>query len=252
MTPTSLHSPSPSENLSAHPFFDKEFSLPYEEFETLIAQRRIRETASSPSSPASTSPGPAAEGKSSASRRSSVAAAAGLYAGTVSVAGRSSTRRTSGSGSATNASTTTRGGKRKLTKSKLNLAGLVGGDSDSSALTLESGDEGGEGEVEGVDSGVAETPRDSVVTGTATDGDGRTEDGEDEDVEIRDVSSGEISSWIFSTWLISCVAREASPKPTKGRSSKTGGERGRRGRAVGTQGATTRGGTIRGKKKQKR
>jgi len=194
MTPTSLQSPSPSENLSAHPFFGKEFSLPYEEFETLIAQRRIRETASSPSSPASTSPGPAAEGKLSASRRSSVAAAAGstLYAGTVPVAGRSSTRRTSGSGAAANASTTTRAGKRKLTKSKLNLAGLVGGDSDSSALTLESGDDGGEGE--GEDSGVAETPRDSVVTGTATDGDGRTEDGEDEDIEIRDVSPGEISS----------------------------------------------------------
>lgn len=70
--------------------------------------------------------------------------------------------------------TTTRRGK-----SKLDLAGLVGGDSDSSALTQESGDEGGH---------VASTPRESVVTGT----DAGTDyaEGDDVDVEIHDPSPG--------------------------------------------------------------
>lgn len=49
------------------------------------------------------------------------------------------------------------------------MAGLVGGDSDSSALTQESGDES-----------VAPTPRGSVVTGT----DAGTEYGEDDDVDM--------------------------------------------------------------------
>ncbi len=64
--------------------------------------------------------------------------------------------------------------KGKTTKSQANYAGLVGGDSDSSALTQESGDEG------------APTPRESVVTGT----DGGTEDVEDEDVEMHEPSPG--------------------------------------------------------------
>lgn len=55
------------------------------------------------------------------------------------------------------------------------MAGLVGGDSDSSALTQESGDEG-----------VAETPRESVVTGT----DAGTEEPEEEDTEMREPSPG--------------------------------------------------------------
>ncbi|KAJ7784512.1 hypothetical protein B0H16DRAFT_1709220 [Mycena metata] len=67
---------------------------------------------------------------------------------------------------------TTRAG-RKRGKSKLDLAGLVGGDSDSSALTQESGDEGM----------LPPTPRDSV---TITEG--GTEYGGDEDTEMRDVS----------------------------------------------------------------
>ncbi|KAJ7212067.1 hypothetical protein GGX14DRAFT_621603 [Mycena pura] len=61
---------------------------------------------------------------------------------------------------------------RKRGKSKLDLAGLVGGDSDSSALTQESGDEG-----------IPPTPRESV---TVTEG--GTEYG-DEDTEMRQASS---------------------------------------------------------------
>ena len=80
----------------------------------------------------------------------------------------------------TAASTNKRGGgsrkRGKYTKSKLNLAGLVGGDSDSSALTQESGDE----------AGVPETPMESVVTGT----DAGTDYAEDEDVEMNDASPG--------------------------------------------------------------
>jgi MRG-binding protein len=59
-------------------------------------------------------------------------------------------------------------------KSKLDMAGLIGGDSDSSALTQESGDEG------------VPTPRESVVTGT----DAGTDYAEDEDAEMRDLSPG--------------------------------------------------------------
>ena len=71
------------------------------------------------------------------------------------------------------------GGSRKrgkYTKSKLNLAGLVSGDSDSSALTQESGDE----------AGAVETPIGSVMTGT----DIGTDYAEDEDVEMREPSPG--------------------------------------------------------------
>ncbi|KJA21240.1 hypothetical protein HYPSUDRAFT_42385 [Hypholoma sublateritium FD-334 SS-4] len=184
-SPVSIRSPSPSENLSRHPFFREEFSLPYDEFEPIIAQRRMRATPSLPSSPAS-SPAPAPPPIAAPSPRP--------------VASTSSKRGV--------------GRKRgKNTRSKLNLAGLVGGDSDSSALTQESGDEGA----------VAETPRESVVTGT----DGGTEYAEDEDTEMREPSP----------------AREESPRPARGRPPKAG----RRGR-----GGSTRGTTTRGTKKKKR
>ena len=65
-------------------------------------------------------------------------------------------------------------GKRSR-RNKADMAGLVGGDSDSSALTQESGDEAAVG-----------TPRESVVTGT----DVGTEFGEDEDVEMKEPSPG--------------------------------------------------------------
>ena len=109
-TPPSIPSPSASENLSVHPFFRQEYTLPSDEsFEALVSPRRIRATASPPSSPAPSSPG--------------------------------------------------RPGHRKTRRgrSKADMAGLVGGDSDSSALTQESGDEG------------APTPRGSMLTDGGTD-----------------------------------------------------------------------------------
>ncbi|KAI0365739.1 hypothetical protein BV20DRAFT_720008 [Pilatotrama ljubarskyi] len=121
--PLPVRSPSPSDNLSMHPFFRHEYSLPQDPtLESLVSERRMRASASLPSS--SPAPSPAAHAKSG------------------------------------------RGGGRKG-KSKLkHMAGLVGGDSDSSALTQESGDES-----------VAPTPRDSVATGT----DAGTEYAEDEE-----------------------------------------------------------------------
>ncbi|KAH6908005.1 hypothetical protein BKA70DRAFT_1372076 [Coprinopsis sp. MPI-PUGE-AT-0042] len=92
---------------------------------------------------------------------------------------------------------------KKRGKSQSKLAGLVGGDSDSSALTQESGDE-----VQ------AETPRESVVTGT----DGGTEDGEEEDVEMQEAAA-------------SSSRRSASPKPTRGRTKGARGKKGARGGA---------------------
>jgi MRG-binding protein len=65
--------------------------------------------------------------------------------------------------------------KRKRGKSKLDLAGLVGGDSDSSALTQESGDEGG-----------TETAGESIPTGT----DGGMEEQDVDDVEMSEPSPG--------------------------------------------------------------
>jgi hypothetical protein len=121
---TAIRSPSPSANLFGHPYFREEFTLPPDEaYEAMISQRRMRATASLPSS----SPSPVAESKS-------------------------------------------RIGKKR-SRTKMNMAGLVGGDSDSSALTQESGDEGAVG-----------TP----ITAT----DGGTENLEDEDVDMRELSRG--------------------------------------------------------------
>lgn len=120
-SPIPIPSPSPSQNLSAHPFFREEYMLPYEDFETIIAQRRLRDTASAPSSPA-----PATRQK--------------------------------------------RGATRRRRKSRLEMTGLIGGDSDSSALTLESGDER-----------PVSTPRESVNTGT----DAGTDYAEEEEVEVE-------------------------------------------------------------------
>ncbi|KAJ7175909.1 chromatin modification-related protein EAF7-domain-containing protein [Mycena filopes] len=112
---------------------------------------------------------------------------------------------------------TTRAG-RKRGKSKLDLAGLVGGDSDSSALTQESGDEGM----------LPPTPRDSV---TITEG--GTEYGGDEDTEMRDVSP--------DTGPTPPPGKGTRKKPPK----KTGTGRGRGGAAAST---STRG---RGTKRKK-
>jgi MRG-binding protein len=125
-TPPVIRSPSPSENLSNHPHFHSEYSLPGDEtFESLIAPRRVRVTASPPSSPQTSSP----------VRRS-------------------------------------RGSRTKQVPSKADMAGLVAGDSDSSALTQESGDE------------EAPNVRGSVVTET----EGGT-DAEEEEDETREESA---------------------------------------------------------------
>ncbi|KAI0071496.1 hypothetical protein K474DRAFT_1606845 [Panus rudis PR-1116 ss-1] len=117
-----IPSPQPEDNLFSHPYFRREFALPHDEdIEAMVATRRMRATASLPSS--SPSPPPQQE----------------------------------------------RPRQTKRTKQKAsNLAGLVGGDSDSSALTQESGDES------------ISPPPHSVATGT----DGGTEYAEEEEGDV--------------------------------------------------------------------
>lgn len=205
----------------AHPFFREEFSLPYDDFEPIIAQRRMRATASLPSSPAA-SPAATLPGSAAPSPRPPAASASTSST----TAGAAAKRAGGGSG----------GRKRaKNARSKLNLAGLVGGDSDSSALTMESGDEGGE----------PETPRESVVTGT----DAGTEYAEDEDTEMREPSPGEHSSSFRVLGTVAergMLAQEASPRPARGRPPGKAAGRGR------GRGGATRGTSARGMKKKKR
>ncbi|KAI0632066.1 hypothetical protein C8Q77DRAFT_1158742 [Trametes polyzona] len=162
--PLPVRSPSPSDNLSLHPFFRHEYTLPQDEtLDALVSARRMRASASLPSSSPAPSP---------------------------------STNTRSG-----------RGGGRKG-KSKLkHMAGLVGGDSDSSALTQESGDES-----------VAPTPRDSVATGT----DAGTEYAED-DEEPRQSPAASIAS-------------KQTRKGTKGSRRGSGSARGRGGSTAGSRG----------------
>jgi len=71
---------------------------------------------------------------------------------------------------------------RKKGKSNANLAGLVGGDSDSSALTQESGDDS-----------AAPTPKGSVITGT----DAGTEYADDDDAEVA-ASPGKCTNYFIA------------------------------------------------------
>ncbi|KAL0961456.1 hypothetical protein HGRIS_006401 [Hohenbuehelia grisea] len=160
-TPVSIPSPTPSEDLTRHPFFRQEFVLPTEEaYDALVAARRMRDT---PSVESSRAPSPVAAPK------------------------------------------PRRGAKRG--KGKLDMAGLVAGDSDSSALTQESGDEG---------AAASRASRASVATGT----DGGTEDMGEEEVEERSPSPS------------------VSARPARGRGKKRGAPTGRgRGAKTSTRGA---------------
>ncbi|KAF8272216.1 hypothetical protein EI94DRAFT_1769951 [Lactarius quietus] len=64
-TPSVVDSPSPSDNLSLHPYFRKEFALPYDEaLDSIISSRRVRDTASSTSfSPSPPPPPPPTKGR---------------------------------------------------------------------------------------------------------------------------------------------------------------------------------------------
>ncbi|EJC97824.1 uncharacterized protein FOMMEDRAFT_143378 [Fomitiporia mediterranea MF3/22] len=137
-TPQPTASPKEGDNLQTHPFFREEFSLPPDGFiESLQAERRIRAT----ESPMSTaSPAPARNSSEGASKR---------------------------------------GRKRKASNepSKADLAGLVSGDSDSSDLTQQSGDEGDE------TNGQAQTPSEKRATSAASGTDGDTDNAEEEEEE---------------------------------------------------------------------
>jgi len=134
-----VRSPSPSQNLSLHPHFRAEYTLPNDStIDAIISARRVRSTASLPSS----SPAPSPSLKIT---RATTAKKKGRGRG--------------GAG----------GGGRKNA-----MAGLVAGDSDSSALTQESGEEG-----DGAGGGEGSTRMGSVATGT----DAGTEEPEGGEVE---------------------------------------------------------------------
>jgi MRG-binding protein len=138
-TPSTIDSPSPSDNLSLHPYFRKEFTLPYDEaLDTIISSRRVRDSSSSTPSSPSPPPPPTTKG------------------------GRRGRRRGRGGGGGGG------GGPASGIVTRPSI-GHVTAESDSSALTLESGDES-----------VAPTPKGSVNTGS----DGDNEYGDDEDVEV--------------------------------------------------------------------
>lgn len=89
----------------------------------------------------------------------------------------------------------------------------MGGDSDSSALTQESGDEGG----------IAETPRESVVTGT----DAGTEYAEDEDTEMREPSPGSYFCCSMAIFIIFITFIQPARNPRdrhEGDHQREGGE----------------------------
>ncbi|OCB88924.1 hypothetical protein A7U60_g3879 [Sanghuangporus baumii] len=136
-TPPPAASPKEGDNLAIHPFFREEFSIPHDAFiESVLAERRVRTTASpmstaSPVPPRSPSEVP-----------------------------------------------TRRGRKRKASAepSKVDLAGLVSGDSDSSDLTQQE-----EEEVEGEAQTPSERRATSAATGTDVGSEAMEEDEEEKD-----------------------------------------------------------------------
>ena len=172
--PMPIPSPSPSDNLAIHPFFRTEFALPTDEtYDAIVSRRRMRASASLPSS--SPAPSPTHEKSSVPPRK-------------------------------------TRKGKSKLHKT----AGLVAGDSDSSALTQESGDES-----------VPPTP----ATGT----DNATEYAEDEDHEQSPgsfLTSLDLSTFFKKYQTEPSLASKHARKLTKGRRNSSAG----RGKATSTRG----------------
>ncbi|KAN0123315.1 Chromatin modification-related protein EAF7 domain containing protein [Russula decolorans] len=181
-TPSTIDSPSPSDNLSLHPFFRKEFVLPYDEaLDSIISSRRVQESSSpSSSSPSPPPPRPPTKGRRGGGRRGRGGGGGGGGGGTAAA------RPTS----------------------------HVTAESDSSALTMESGDES---------VAVAPTPKGSVNTGT----DAGTDYGEDEDVEVT-----------------------ASPAPPSAKTARGGRGRGARGRGARARGRGVD--STRGVKKRKR
>ncbi|THH28273.1 hypothetical protein EUX98_g5917 [Antrodiella citrinella] len=140
-----VRSPSPSENLSLHPYFREEYTLPADStIDAIVSARRVRATASLPSSSPAPSP-PLKVTRATTAKKKGRGRGGGAGAG---------------------------GGRKNA------MAGLVAGDSDSSALTQESGDEGDGG----VAGGEGSTRMGSVATGT----DAGTEEQEQEGEDVED------------------------------------------------------------------
>jgi hypothetical protein len=143
-----------------------------ETFETLLASRRLRATASAASTPTHPDSPISAE-------KPSMAALVG-------------------GGSAIAAATVSGGGKGR-SRDRGKMAGLVAGDSDSSALTQESGDE----------SVPPPSPKESVHTGT----DAGTDEVEDEDVEMVEPSPGTVEFSLYQSFSHFVFVSNQSPHP---------------------------------------
>lgn len=182
--PRSILSPVPDENLMGHPFFRCEYELPWAEYEPLMASRRISETSPPPQSP------PAVP---------IITSRAG--------------RRAKGRASVTERNPSRRG--------SVNVAGFLGGESDSSELT--SGDEAMD-----IDS-IKPSRRNSVITGTPTEG-----TMEDEDDAIEASSKHNIITPVPGnrSSVLAPIRGRRRGRPPKalsrgGRGTPTGGRRGR-------------------------
>ncbi|KAI0252443.1 hypothetical protein BJV78DRAFT_1203232 [Lactifluus subvellereus] len=184
-TPSTVDSPSPSDNLSLHPYFRKEFALPYDEaLDSIISSRRVRDSSSSTStSSSSPSPPPPPPPPTTKGRRGRRRGRGGAGAGPGGGGGGGAARPSAGTGHVT-------------------------AESDSSALTLESGDES-----------VAPTPKGSVNT----DSDGGTDYGDEEEVEVA-----------------ASPAPSAKPGRGRGRGGRGRGTRGRGRGADSTRGVKKR------------
>ena len=188
-TPSTVDSPSPSDNLSLHPYFRKEFALPYDEaLDSIISSRRVRDSTSPTSSSSSPSPPPPPPTK---GRRGARRGGRGAGGG---------------------------GGPARPPASH------VTAESDSSALTMESGDES-----------VAPTPKGSANSGS----DAGTDYGEDEDVEVT-ASPGTWLLYLLAFFVLSLFpSAPPSAKPVRGGRGR--GWRGRAARARGRGADSTRG-----------
>ena len=196
-TPSTIDSPSPSDNLSLHPFFRKEFVLPYDEsLDTIISSRRVRDSSSSSSSssPSPPPPRPPAKGRRGGGRRG----------------------RGGGGGGGGGGGTAARPPSH------------VTAESDSSALTMESGDESVT---------IAPTPKGSVNTGTDA---GTDYGGEDEEVEVM-ASPGTFTHSLPFAGLLSYFLLLAPPSTKTARGGRGRGARGRGARARGRGADSTRG-----------
>jgi len=169
-----LRSPSPHENLASHPYFRAEYTLPDDSvFEDIISRRRMRASVST----VGASPAPSHTYQDKTSVRSSK-------------------------------SKSKRSRAKEKEKEKNKMAGLVGGDSDSSALTQESGDES---------IGVAPTPAGTDGATEYNEGDGEHEQSPETASSSKPSKKGpKTGAGRRNSNATAMATRAKAPPPTRG------------------------------------